>query len=301
MKAYFAQFIIATFTILLALSSKLNAQECSDVYSSLVFEDKTGKIISQTRSDQIIYPASLTKLMTVYIAFEKVKEGKLKMNQFLPVSDRAEEVASVNRITTLKLQKGDMISVSDAIEGAIIKSFNEATIVLAEAISGSEWKFARLMNKKAQELGMVHTNFRNPSGLHDRGHYTTSHDLARLVAALKRDFPQYYPIFSLKEFEFNNTKFTSHNFFLFDYEGAEGMKTGFTSKAGYNLIASALKDDDRLTSILVSCASSEGRNEFTKELLDDGFEKLAENKRASSLFENNDLLASSETALEQVK
>ena len=268
---------LLTYIFSFFLNTGLYAEECSDVYSSLVFEDKTGNVIFEKRSDQIIYPASLTKLMTVYLAFEAIKENKLAMDQFIPVSDRAEEVASINRITTLKLEKGDRIAVRDAIEGSIIKSFNETTVVLAEAIADSEWRFARLMNQKAKELGMYHTNFRNASGLHDSGHFTTSHDLARLVKAIKEDFPQYYPLFSLKEFEFNNVTFISHNSILFDYEGAEGMKTGFTSKAGYSLIASAKKDNNRITSILVSCASSEGRNEFTKELLDNGFEKIADN------------------------
>ena len=267
--------IILPFFSLSFLATAFSAEQCSDIYSSLVFNDKNGEVISEKRSDQIIYPASLTKLMTVYLAFEAVKEGKLTMDQFITVSDRAEQISSVNSITTLKLQRGDRISVKDAIAGSIIKSFNETTIMLAEAIAGSEWKFARLMNKKAKELGMYHTNFRNSSGLHDNGHFTTAYDLARLVNALKKDFPEYYSIFSQKEFEFNNTAFISHNRILFDYEGAEGMKTGFTSRAGYNLIAAAKKDNWHITSILAYCTSSEGRNEFTKELLNQGFAKLA--------------------------
>jgi D-alanyl-D-alanine carboxypeptidase len=169
--------------------------------------------------------------------------------------------------------------VEDAIKGAIVKSFNETTVMLAEAISGSEWEFVQLMNKKAQKLGMEYTNFRNATGLHESGQFTNSYDLARLVLALRRDFPEYYHFFATKEIEIGGMKYKSHNTILFEYPGSEGLKTGFTNAAGYNLIAAAKKNDHRVISILMSCANIKARDEFTKQLLDKAFLEMPESDK----------------------
>ena len=196
----------STLITLLFLSCTSYSEECGEKYTALIF-DNTGEIIYEKRADITIYPASLTKLMTIYIAFDAIKNNKIALQQPLVASDRAETISKINKITTLQLKAGNTISVINAIKGSIIKSFNETVVILSEKIAKNEWKFAKLMNHQAKLLGMHHTNFRNSSGLHDDGHFTTSYDLARLVLALKKDFPQYYSIFSKKEFIFNNKKF----------------------------------------------------------------------------------------------
>lgn len=266
----------------LIFSNAAYAQEgCSKIYSALVFEEKTGNVLLETRSDEIVYPASLVKLMTLYLTFEALEKHKIEPTDILTVSERGEEISKVNKSNTMRLREGDKITVRQAIQGVIVKSFNEAAVTLSEAVADSEWEFVRKMNEKAAKLGMINSSFRNSSGLHEEGQYTTSYDLARLAKALKHDFPGYYHLFSLKEFEYNDTKYETHNHVLVDYKGAEGMKTGFTNASGFNLISSAHKNDSRVISILLGCSTYQQRDKFTKELLDDAFEKLEKEDKTS--------------------
>lgn len=260
------------------MADDIDEKGCSDNYSSLVFEEKSGHIIYEKRPEQKIYPASLTKLMTIYLTFEAIKEKKISLKQILVASDRAEYTATINKTNTLRLKVGDKISVEEAIKGSIVKSFNETAVMLAEAIAGSEWKFVPMMNKKARDLEMYNTNFRNASGLYDPGQFTTNYDLARLAIAVKNDFPEYYHFFALKEFNFNDVKYKTHNNVLLDYKGAEGMKTGFTMMSGYNLVAIAKKNNHRIFSVLTSCASYQKRDALTEHLLDKAFEEIIKNR-----------------------
>ncbi len=253
---------------------------CSKAYSYLIFNGKNGEVISEEKSTKISYPASLVKLMTLYLTFEAIENHKLKQDQVLTVSTKVEEVAKVNKINSLKLKEGDKITVKEAIRGTIVKSFNETAMALAEAVSGDEWSFTRKMNEKAKKLGMNNTSFRNSSGLHEEGQYTTTYDLARLVLALQKDFPKYYHLFSLKEFEYRGVKYETHNHVLVDYKGAEGMKTGFTNASGFNLISVAKKHDYKVVSILLGCSTYKARDHFTKELLNNAFAKKSENPEA---------------------
>ena len=266
------------FIVFILLTSNAYAKQegCSKVYSSLVFEESSGNILSETRSENFSYPASLVKLMTLYLTFEALEKNKLSLNEELIVSQRGEEVAAVNKINTLKLKEGDEISVREAIEAIVVKSYNEAAVTLAEGVAGDEWNFTRLMNKKAHDLKMYNTSFSNSTGLHEDGQYTTSYDLARLVNALIKDFPQYYHFFSLKSFKYRAIKHESHNYVLLDYKGAEGLKTGFTKAAGFNLISAAKKKDNRIVSIVMGCANQQLRDDLTEELLDNGFNKIAQ-------------------------
>lgn len=248
--------------------------ECSDNYSALVFEENSNNILFKKRAQETAYPASLTKLMTLYLTFEALENGKLKPEQKIEISARGEEISHINQITTLNLVEGDLITVKEAIRGTIVKSFNGTAIALAEAIAGNEWSFARKMNEKAYELGMINSSFANSTGLHREGHYTNAYDLARLTRAIKKDFPDYYHLFALKEFKFKDVTYKTHNHVLLEYKGAEGMKTGFTSIAGSNLIASAKKGDKRIFSILMACKSHETRDKFTKDILNTAFKKV---------------------------
>ncbi len=252
-------------------STKEPYQECGKDYSSLVFNAQNGNIIFETGADKIIYPASLTKLMTIYLVFEALKEKRLHLKDKLFANERDVSISKVNKINTLNLAAGDSISVDLAIKGLIVKSFNELSVMLAEKIAGDEWQFARDMNSKAKKLGMSSSNFRNSSGLHNQGQFSTSEDLAKLVLALKKDFPGYYHFFSLKEFTYKNIKYPTHNNILLKYKGADGMKTGFTNAAGFNLIASAHQNNKRIISILTGCESIKKRDDTTKQLLDLAF------------------------------
>jgi len=269
--------VFTNFALIFILTKTAFAQDlqgCSDVYSYLLFDEKTGQVISETRSDKVSYPASLVKLMTLYLTFEAIEKGKLKPDQILHISARGDEISKVNKINRLAIKEGDEITVREAIRAVIVKSFNEAAITLAEAVAGNEWDFVRQMNEKARELGMDNTSFRNASGLHEEGQYTTSYDLARLVISMRKKFPGYYHLFALKDFSYHGTKYETHNHVLVDYKGAEGLKTGFTNAAGFNLVSAANKNEQRIISVLLGCASAEKRDKFTKNLLDEGFVDL---------------------------
>jgi D-alanyl-D-alanine carboxypeptidase len=264
---------------ILSTSTSLAAEKgCSANYSSLVLDEGTGDILYGKRSDEQFYPASLVKVMTLYLTFEALEKNQLTMDKELIISELGEEISRVNKTNTLRLKVGNKITVRDAIYSVIVKSFNEAAVTLAEAVGGNEWNFVRLMNEKAAELGMIHTSFRNASGLHAEGQYTTSYDLARLAIAIKHDFPQYYHLFALKEFKYRGTKYETHNHVLVDYKGAEGMKTGFTKASGFNLITSAKRQDRRIISVLLGCSTQQRRDKLTKELLNESFENLEKPK-----------------------
>jgi len=258
----------------LILVRNVAASECQRQYSSLVFSEKNHEIIFEKRADEIIFPASLTKVMTLYLTFEALANHHLKLTDKLTVSGSAADVSKVNKVNTLNLKEGEKISVEDAIKGTAIKSFNESAVLLAEAVAGSEIYFAQMMNRKAEELNMTHTNFRNASGLHDVGQYTTSYDLARLVDSLEKKFPQYRKYFAAKEFVFRGVKYKTHNHVLLEYKGADGFKTGYTEASGYNLIASAKRENNRVKSILIGCESYKKRDEYTKSLLDLAFKEI---------------------------
>ena len=269
---------IILFLTLASISLPVLAEsECSKDYSSLVIEEKSGAILYEKRSDKFSYPASLVKMMTLYLTFEALDTKKLSLDEELTVSAYGEEIAKVNNGNTMHLKEGNKITVREAVEAVIVKSFNEAAVTLAEGVGGGEWEFVRLMNKKAEALGMSNTSFRNASGLHEEGQYTNSYDLARLAIALQKNFPQYYKFFSMKKFTYRGRKYDSHNHVLLEYKGAEGMKTGFTRASGFNLVSAAKKKDVRLISILLGCSTSKSRDKLTKELLDICFKRIDEN------------------------
>ncbi len=271
-------FLTLICVVLCATPSLATEKGCSANYSSLVLDEGTGDILYGKRSDEQFYPASLVKVMTLYLTFEALEKNQLTMDKELTISELGEEISRVNKTNSLHLKVGNKITVRDAIYSVIVKSFNEAAVTLAEEVGGNEWNFVRLMNEKASDLGMINTSFRNASGLHAEGQYTTSYDLARLAIAIKHDFPQYYHLFALKEFKYRGTKYKTHNHVLIDYKGAEGMKTGFTKASGFNLITSAKRQDRRIISILLGCATQQRRDKLTKELLNESFENLEKSK-----------------------
>ena len=250
---------------------------CSKDGALISVEEESHKILFENNSQKLIYPASLVKMMTTYLTFEALHKNQLTLHKELTFSSRAQEVSKVNKVNTLGVKEGNKITIEKALQALIVKSYNEASIVLAEAISDNEWSFVRQMNKKALELGMINTSFRNASGLHEEGQYTTASDLARLAIHLKKDFPQFYYFFAIKEFVYNNKIIKTHNRVLTEYEGAEGMKTGYTNASGYNLVSSAKNNNKRIFSVVTGCQSSRKRDNLSKFLLDLSFLESSEN------------------------
>ncbi|MFI4984182.1 MAG: D-alanyl-D-alanine carboxypeptidase family protein [Rickettsiales bacterium] len=247
-----------------------------DRYASLVVDAQTGDVLYQKNAHAKLYPASLTKVMTLYLAFEALEDGRLTYTQQLPVSTKA----SLMPKTKLFLRAGQKITVRDAILGLIIHSANDAAVVLAEAIDGSEEKFAKRMTIVAHQLGMKDTTFKNASGLPDTEQKTSAYDLVRLGIAVRRDFPKYYPLFSKKSFIYNGRVIAGHNRVLSKYEFADGLKTGFTNASGFNLLTSASKKDGILVAAVLGGSSAVARDNHMIQLLDYGYKKLDEVKLA---------------------
>lgn len=265
---------ISVFDVLAAKSkTSKSPKKAATTYSappetSLVIDMEQGKVLHAQNAHLKIYPASLTKVMTLYLAFEALDQGKLSMNQKIPVSSRAENM----RPSKLGLRKGEHIMVHDAVMGLIVKSANDAAVVLAEAIGGSsEDHFAKMMTKRAHDLGMRDTTFRNASGWHHPEQKTTAIDLAKLTLALKRDFPKYYTLFAKTSFVFKGQTINGHNRVMQKYAGAEGLKTGFTGPAGFNLITTASRGDKALVGVVTGGKSGKLRDNKMMALLDRHF------------------------------
>lgn len=237
--------------------------------TSLVVNSKTGRILHDENSHLPIYPASLTKLMTLYLLFEAIETGKLKMSQKLSVSKKAEKMLP----TKLGLKASETITVKDCIAALAIKSANDVAVVVAESIKGTEAKFVELMNLRARQLGMKGTNFANASGWHDPSQKSTARDLAKLAIAIKRDFPKYYRVFAGNSFVFRGKLVKGHNKVNETYYGAEGLKTGYTVPSGYNLITAATRQDKTLIAVVTGERTSISRNEQIVKLLDKHFGK----------------------------
>ncbi len=242
--------------------------------SYIVVNGKTGKILQQNNDKNLKHPASLTKIMTLYLAFESLEKGNITMDTEIVVSDRIANQPKFNA----DLKEGDVITVRDAILGIIVKSFNDFAVALAEVIDNNEWNFVRKMNKKAIELGLDNTYFTNCTGFSNNNQKTTAFDIAKLVLKIKEDFPEYYPLFATKTFTFNGKEYVTHNHVLNEYKYAEGLKTGFTKAAGYNLATTAHKDDKDLIGIIISCSSLKDRDQFMISILDENFNKIETNK-----------------------
>lgn len=234
---------------------------------SVVIDADTGRVLSEMNADAITYPASLTKMMTLYLTFEALNAGTLRLDQYLSVSSEAASKAP----TKLHLIPGDSVQVQDLILGIVTKSANDAAAVLAEGMAGSEAAFAERMTAKARQLGMTSTEYRNASGLPDPEQRTTARDEAQLSLALYHDFPREFRYFSTREFYFRGRLILTHNHLLEWYEGADGIKTGYIGASGFNLAASALRNGHRLIGIVMGGRSAALRDHEMAALLDQGF------------------------------
>ncbi|MFQ5954924.1 MAG: serine hydrolase [Kiloniellales bacterium] len=239
-------------------------------YASIVIDADTGRVLHAENADTRNYPASLTKLMTLYLAFEALDDGRLALGQRLQVSRRAAGQAP----SKLGLKPGETITVRDAILALITKSANDAATVIAEALSGSERRFARTMTDKARALGMTRTSFRNASGLPNRRQLSTARDMASLTLALQRDFPHHYGYFATGSFHFRGNTYRNHNDLLARYPGTDGLKTGYIRASGYNVAASVERHGRRLIGVVLGGKSPRWRNRHMMRLFEKSFRRL---------------------------
>jgi D-alanyl-D-alanine carboxypeptidase len=235
---------------------------------ALLFDPANGKVLYAEDQDNLWHPASLTKMMTAYLAFDAVKTGRLKLDQKIPVSEKA--FAQVP--SKVGLPVGAEMPVDVALRALIIKSANDVAVMLAEAIGGSEEGFVKLMNDTASRMGMTRTKFVNANGLPADAQVTTARDLAQLTRALIRDFPDEMPLWGLTEMQLGKLKLHNHNGLLRSFEGADGIKTGFTCDSGFNVVASATRDGQKLVAVVLGEPSGRDRTVRAATLLDHGFQ-----------------------------
>lgn len=241
----------------------------------ILLDHASGEVLDARNADEPAYPASLTKMMTLYLTFRAIEEGRIDLDSRLRVSPRAARMAP----TKLGLKPNSTIRVEDAILGLVTKSANDAAATLAEGLGGSEERFATIMTQTARELGMTRTVFRNASGLPDDGQRTTARDMARLATRLINDYPQYYGYFSRRSFSYGGRAHGNHNRLLFSYAGMDGLKTGYIHASGFNLAASAVRGGRRLVGVVLGGATARARDMQMAKLLDAGFEKVGRGQR----------------------
>lgn len=255
---------------LVAAGGVAQAQVGSDRYASIVVEVQTGNILSSANMDVRRYPASLTKMMTMYMLFEALRDRRVALNQYVPVSADAASMPP----TKLGLTPGGLLTVEQAILGLVTKSANDAAAAVGEMLGGDEDRFAQMMTVRARALGMTGTQFRNASGLPDGEQFTTARDMAILARHLITDFPTYYHYFSTPGFTFNGRYIPSHQHMLETYAGADGLKTGYIRDSGYNVVTSAVHGDTRLIGVVMGASNGWERDQHMTVLLDAGFDRL---------------------------
>jgi D-alanyl-D-alanine carboxypeptidase len=239
-------------------------------YAAIVIEAQSGKVLFARQVDKRRYPASLTKMMTLFLTFEALEGGRLHLARKLKVSKRA----AGQTPSRLGLRAGQTITVEQGILALVTKSANDAATVLAEAMGGTEAKFAQQMTNRARALGMRQTRFTNASGLHNRSQVTTARDMATLARVLQQNFPQYYHYFSTPSFTFKGQSYRNHNRLLGRYAGSDGIKTGYIRASGFNLAASVRRGPDHLIGVVFGGRSSRSRDNHMIKLLNQGFARL---------------------------
>jgi len=233
----------------------------------LLIDFASGKVLAEKNADEQIEPASITKLMTAYVVYKEMDEGRLNMDDMVDISEKAWRMGG----SRMYLEVNSSVSVHDLMKGLIIQSGNDASVALAEHIAGTEATFVQLMNQYAKELGMDNTNFENCTGWPDKKHLTSARDIAKLSVAIIRDFPEHYAWYSEKEYTYNDIKQYNRNKLLWRDETVDGLKTGHTESAGYCLVSSALRSDMRVVSVVLGTDSEKSRASVSQAVLNYGF------------------------------
>ncbi len=265
--------VAATMLVLVAVAAEARGSHHPrrftdpDLDAALVVDARTSTVLFARNAEAIRHPASLTKMMTLYLLFEQLRQHKIALTTELPVSANAAKQPRSH----LRLRAGDTISVDMAIKSVVVCSANDATVALAESLGGSEQHFAGLMNAKAKQFGMNHSVFRNATGLPDDAQVTTAQDLSILARHLIYDFPDYFAYFGTARIVWRGEEINTHDMLIGNYRGADGIKTGYIDSSGYNLVSTAQRDGTRLIAVLMGGLTADRRDEAMVGLLDDGF------------------------------
>jgi D-alanyl-D-alanine carboxypeptidase len=262
--------VLLALLALTAFAGQARAQIGSDRYSSIVIEAASGRVLSAVSADEPRHPASLTKMMTLYMVFEALRDRRIVQDQLVPISAHAASMAP----SKLGLLPSSKLTVEQAILGLVTKSANDAASALGELLGGDETRFAQMMTLRARALGMTGTTFRNASGLPDPDQITTARDMALLGRHLAGDFPVYYRYFSTPSFVFRGRVIANHDRMLQTYPGADGIKTGYVEASGHNLVTSAVRGDVRLVGVVMGASTNNERDVHMASLLDAGFERM---------------------------
>jgi D-alanyl-D-alanine carboxypeptidase (penicillin-binding protein 5/6) len=233
----------------------------------LLMDFNSGQVLAESKGDERMEPASLTKLMTSYVIYKEIQSGRIKLNDMVTISERAWRMGGSRTFVPV----GKQVSVEDLLKGMIVQSGNDATVALAEHVGGSEEVFVSMMNQEAKQLGLTGTHYVDSTGMPNPDHYTTAHDLATLTRAMIRDFPDHYALYSMREFTYNGITQRNRNKLLWRDKSVDGVKTGHTESAGYCLVASALQENMRLISVVLGTDSEEARADESQKLLSYGF------------------------------
>jgi D-alanyl-D-alanine carboxypeptidase len=248
-------------------------------FTAIVMDARSGEILYNERADSVRYPASVTKVMTLYLTFEALASGRLHLNDTITVSP----LAASQPATKLGLRAGETISVEEAMNAMAVHSANDMAVAMSERIGGTEARFADMMTLKAQQLGMLSTRYVNANGLPDSRQVTSAHDLAILTRAVLRDYPQYYHFFSQQSFTYRGHLYANTNHLLGKMPGVDGLKTGFTNAAGFNLAASAMRNGHRLIVVVMGGSSGSVRNANVEGLLLTGFDVMERRDRGERI------------------
>jgi D-alanyl-D-alanine carboxypeptidase len=265
---------LTTVAIAVAAWALGSAAHATGKNAALVLDGNTGRVLYQSSADEPRHPASLAKMMTLYLVFDLIEQGRLNYQTRIKISANAAGAAP----SKLDLEPGEEIALIDAVKVLITKSANDLAVAVAEHIAGSEERFARLMTQKARELGMVATTFTNASGLPDEHQLTNARDMATLALRLHDDFPRHYPLFATRTFTYKDETFRNHNTLLFHYPGTEGLKTGYTHASGFNLVASVRRGRKHVIGVMFGGASAASRNAAMRTLLNMGLLKASNEK-----------------------
>ena len=262
--------ILCILVLSLVICVTISLSQAEAGYASIVIDADTGEVLRSRNADTRNYPASLTKLMTLYLLFEELDKGRLSTSTKMKVSKRA----AGQPASKLGLRFGQKILVGDAIRALTTKSANDVATIVAEFISGTEWEFAIKMTKQARKLGMRRTSFRNASGLPNRKQLSTARDMGILALSILRDFPHHYHYFSSQSFKYKGRLYRTHNNLLINYRGLDGMKTGYIRASGFNLVASAVRNNRRVVAVVFGGRTAKSRDRHMTKLLDLGFERI---------------------------
>ncbi|HWU60511.1 MAG TPA: D-alanyl-D-alanine carboxypeptidase family protein [Ensifer sp.] len=258
----------------LFFSALFSATVAQAGYAHLVMDAKTGKVLSANHADTLNYPASLTKMMTLYMTFEALHQGRLTWNSKITMTKRGARVVPLK----LGVRAGDKITVREAVLGMIVLSANDAAEAMCDRLAGRKTSCGAMLTRKAHALGMKRTTFRNGSGLPDRRQRTTARDMARLGMALKRDYPKEYKLFATRSFKFRGRTIHGHNRLMYRYTGMDGIKTGFTNASGFNIVTAVSRGGRELVGVVMGGRTASGRDRRMAALLDKALPKASKGR-----------------------